>query len=159
MSPEQLKKIKAVFLITIGGIAIICGIVCFLADTGTFERQTSYGGDAYTGIQNAGAITANNVKCVAQLTSLGFGFAFLITGLILISNGILPLLLKVEPTAIETSDASSAKQAIDSAVSAPSVKTPSPQKTTHAKAGEISDEGTPISSVSIGMKTPDETTS
>ncbi len=100
MESGTIKTIKAICLIVLGGISVICGVLCYAADTGVFERQSAYGGDAYTGIQNAGAATANNVKCVAQVSALGFGSILLIAGLLLILHGALLLLpqTKSEPT-------------------------------------------------------------
>ena len=70
--------VKASGSIIVGIISIILAIVCFASDTGDWEKESTYGGDAYTGIQNAGAVTANNVRCVAQIASFGFGSILLI---------------------------------------------------------------------------------
>ena len=70
---------KAVFAI-LGVVAIVLGIMCFTKDTGDFESNRSYGGDAYTGIQNASAQTARNVKHLAVICSFGFGSVLCVTG-------------------------------------------------------------------------------
>ncbi len=85
------EKIKWILFLVIGCISIVLCIMCFVADTGVFERESAYGGDAYTGIQNAAAITANNVKCVAEIVSTGFGSILLVFGLYLIAVSILNL--------------------------------------------------------------------
>ncbi len=78
-------KNKKIFFIVIGVVAIALGVVCFILDTGSYERNTSYGGDAYTGIQNAAAQTANNVMCLAIIAKFGFGSILVVTGLSLIA--------------------------------------------------------------------------
>lgn len=85
------EKIKWILFLVIGCISIVLCIMCFVADTGVFKRESAYGGDAYTGIQNAAAITANNVKCVAEIVSTGFGSILLVFGLYLIAVSILNL--------------------------------------------------------------------
>lgn len=88
----NLELPKCIVDIVIGALAIILALACFLSDTGVFERESAYGGDAYTGIQNAAAITANNVKCVAGIASLGLGSVLLILGLSFASRGVFGLL-------------------------------------------------------------------
>lgn len=88
----NLELPKCIVNIVIGALAIILALACFLSDTGVFERESAYGGDAYTGIQNAAAITANNVKCVAGIASLGFGSVLLILGFSFASRGVFGLL-------------------------------------------------------------------
>lgn len=88
MNNKSIKKIEAICKIVIGALSIIFAIIILAADSGVFERQTSYGGDAYTGIQNAGAITANNVKCLAIICSQGFGFILLVGGALITLSGI-----------------------------------------------------------------------
>ncbi len=83
-----------------GVTAIIFAIVLFaggigLGDygTGSHTSYNYYGGDAYTGIQQAGADTANNVQSLARITragfqglsATGFGFLLLVVGLGLIA--------------------------------------------------------------------------
>lgn len=46
-------------------------------DTGSYESYFEYGGDAYTGIQNASAQAANNISDLAEIVSMGM-FAFLL---------------------------------------------------------------------------------
>ena len=96
-----------------GVLAIIFAIVVFSynppattsntygMDTGTYAYHKSYGGDAYSGIQQAAADTANNVIALAKITrtgfqdlssgqgsrvnQLGYGFILLVMGLGLIA--------------------------------------------------------------------------
>ena len=56
----------------------------FAKDVGYYESSSSYGGDAYTGIQNAAAQTANNVKALSEIAKMGFAFFLIALGLIAI---------------------------------------------------------------------------
>lgn len=56
----------------------------FAQKTGYMEFDKEYGGDAYTGIQNAAAQTASNVKNLAEATKNGFAFLLIAIGLIAI---------------------------------------------------------------------------
>ena len=59
------KKLMAYICLAIAALCLIFAIVCFTMDAdyarGSTESNSSYGGDAYTGIQNAAAQTATNV--------------------------------------------------------------------------------------------------
>ncbi len=74
-------------LLYIGGI--ISGIISFIFGTtmfgkscGLYEPSNTYGGDAYTGIQNAAAQTANNLTSVAEIAKDGIGYLLIAIGLI-----------------------------------------------------------------------------
>lgn len=103
-------KIKSIIYIIVGSLSLIFSVVCFASDTGTFENLSSYGGDAYTGIQNAGALTANNIKCLASICSFGFGAIFLLVGILILSKGILSLV----PTSKQIVQMGNASQAMPS---------------------------------------------
>lgn len=51
-----------------------------------FEKQ--YGGDAYTGVQNAAAVTGQNVKKLTEINQFGFGSILMVGGVALIAAGI-----------------------------------------------------------------------
>ena len=68
-----------------GIISVIFGIITLGMDTGSWESSSSYGGDAYTGIQNAAAQTANNVQDLAEIVAAGIGFLLIAMGLIAVS--------------------------------------------------------------------------
>ena len=68
-------------------VSIICGIICFFLNIGTNVSDVVYGGDAYTGIQNATAQTANNILILNKNIKLISGFFFVILGLILRAVG------------------------------------------------------------------------
>ena len=84
---DKISKGNAFF--PIGGIisgilSVIFGIIMFGKSIGSYESASSYGGDAYTGIQNAAAQTANNVKALSEITKTGFAFFLIAIGLIAI---------------------------------------------------------------------------
>ena len=92
------KNLFAYLCLAIAVLSLVFAIVCFSTDpsvaNGSYESSKSYGGDAYTGIQNAAAQTANNVyymnknlqvltTCVATTGGLFFlvvAFAFALVG-------------------------------------------------------------------------------
>lgn len=66
----------------VSGIAsIISGISLKGYSTGSIEISSKYGGDAYTGIQNAAAQTANNVIDLAEIVQDGVSSALIILGI------------------------------------------------------------------------------
>jgi len=75
-----MKKTKRTEKLVIGVLAVILAIVCFSLDTGGTVRNQTYGGDAYTGIQNAAAQTARNLVALALIMKVGFGSVLLIAG-------------------------------------------------------------------------------
>lgn len=84
-----------------GVLAIIFAIIVFSGggskvggmDTGTYTKYNYYGGDAYTGIQQAAADTARNVQSLSQIVRSGFqgvsgsglGYLLLVLGIALIA--------------------------------------------------------------------------
>lgn len=80
----KLNAIAAWGGIISGILSFIFGIVMFVQKTGYMEYDKQYGGDAYTGIQNAAAQTASNVKNLAEATKNGFAFLLIAIGLIAI---------------------------------------------------------------------------
>ena len=79
-----MKVISNIIGIISGIISIVFAFVVNDMDIGFYESSYTYGGDAYTGIQNAAAQTANNVKDLADLVRTGlFGF-LLVFGLAII---------------------------------------------------------------------------
>lgn len=93
------KDLFAYACLAIAVLAFIFAIVCFAtnssASNGSYESSKSYGGDAYTGIQNAAAQTANNVyylsKNIQTLTACvatASGFFFLLVALIFALVGV-----------------------------------------------------------------------
>ncbi len=85
VSSNQASKGISIVGIISGVISIIFGLMMRGMDIGSYESYSSYGGDAYTGIQNAAAQTANNLMDVAEITRSGFSFLLIAIGLIAIS--------------------------------------------------------------------------
>ncbi len=93
------KNIFYYICLAIALISLVFAIVCFCTDTsygfGARETNATYGGDAYTGIQNAAAQTATNVyylnRNIEILTSsvvmIG-GFFFLLVALCFALKGV-----------------------------------------------------------------------
>lgn len=93
------KNKRYAYLVMIAGlIALIFAIVMFATGsitkpgTGISVSNQYYGGDAYTGIQNASAATARNVQTLSEIAiagfrhlSVGLGALLLVLGIILIS--------------------------------------------------------------------------
>ena len=69
-----------------GIISIIFSIVVFGMDDGMFENSVRYGADAYTGMQNAAAQTANNVQDLCNIMKVGLGAILLVAGIVLIAH-------------------------------------------------------------------------
>lgn len=74
------------YLLLVAGIlAIILSFVCFAKDTGSRTSYVTYGGDAYTGIQQASADSSNNIKKLAEIEKFGFGSILLVSGCTLVT--------------------------------------------------------------------------
>lgn len=75
------KNIRTIVLIFIGVISIWLSMKCFSYKEMNYEVKSMYGGDAFTGIQNAGAQTSENISDLAKIVQFGFGSVLLIAGL------------------------------------------------------------------------------
>ena len=113
---KTIKKTDLIFsiaIIAVGVLAIVFAVLSLFSGSNNslytmdFER---YGGDAYTGIQNAAARTANNIyhlnKNLISMFSI-FGYGLMVVGLLVVLYGAKKLLNTVlaskKTTAIETS--------------------------------------------------------
>ncbi|SEA88143.1 zinc-ribbon domain-containing protein [Oribacterium sp. KHPX15] len=76
-STTSLKKIGNIGGIISGIISVSYAFVIKGMDVGSHEQYVTYGGDAYTGIQNASAQAANNIQDLAYIVRDGL-FAFLL---------------------------------------------------------------------------------
>lgn len=74
-------KVKTIAMLAVGVVSLAFSYQCSKFETGSFERSAAYGGDAYTGIQNASAQTATNVRYLNDMVKDGLTYAFLIVGL------------------------------------------------------------------------------
>ena len=75
-------------LIVLALASFLAAILIFGMNTGYYESNISYGGDAYTGIQNAAAQTANNITYMAEILRGSFGTLFALLGGGLLSTGL-----------------------------------------------------------------------
>ena len=80
------KKVVFSMLFMIGILSVILSIMVFGMDSSTYVSWKSYGGDAYTGIQNAAAVTANNISDLIDLIAFCGGSILLVGGLAMIAS-------------------------------------------------------------------------
>ena len=92
-----LKNTAIAIVLIVAGVFSIASADNFLGWYGDYADLHSYGGDAYTGIQNAAAIGANNVARVIRLLSNGFVHLFRIIGIVLLGTGVSSLLANIIP--------------------------------------------------------------
>lgn len=81
------KKLR-VSLLILGVVAIVVAIALFCVDVGSYESNEYYGGDAYTGIQQAAAQAANNVLAVGKMIRLGIGGLLIVQGLVFLAASV-----------------------------------------------------------------------
>ena len=74
-------KLLKVFGIILGILSIVISLSVFSGTVGYYENAQKYGGDAYTGIQNAAAQTANNIKYLGETLQVGLAGLLLVQGL------------------------------------------------------------------------------
>lgn len=98
-----MKKPIAVLLILVGLLSVILGFSCRSQSKGNHTSYSWYGGDAYTGIQQAGADTANNVRYMNENLITGFFYVLLIGGLVIILVGVNGLLQATEKRSVTSS--------------------------------------------------------
>lgn len=103
-NPNKAEKIRNILFLIIGVLSIIFAIKIGGLSTGSFEMPLSYGGDAYTGIQNACAGAANNAIDVANILQQGYKYCLIIAGFVLVSIGGTSLfkVSETKPQAIDT---------------------------------------------------------
>jgi hypothetical protein len=82
------QKFRSIILIVVGVIALGLSIKCFSFEDLDYATKSMYGGDAYTGIQNAAASTSKNVKELAGIVQFGFGSILLVMGLGFVGLGL-----------------------------------------------------------------------
>lgn len=81
------NKTLGIITILVGIYSLILGIAGPISYSGAFVSKEAYGGDAYTGIQNASANTANNVDNLGDMCECTFRNAFAIAGILLVVKG------------------------------------------------------------------------
>ena len=104
---EECKAMKKLISLigNLGGI--VSGIIAIVfafnikgMSIGSYESNEYYGGDAYTGIQQASAQAANNVQDLARIVRTGFFALFLVIGIALICFFITRLIKELADTAV-----------------------------------------------------------
>ena len=111
-----MKKIGIV-LIVVGVVALILACSLFTAEVGLGEGYEQYGGDAYTGIQNAAARTSKNVVITNEILCLGFGSVLLVMSFLGLGVGVALLIPnKIKKEKKETVAAEKEKVATDTTI-------------------------------------------
>ena len=111
---KNINKLFSKILVAIGVVAVVFAFICFFAkvdyDYGSYTSMHTYGGDAYTGIQNAAANTGNNIRYLNQnledmtkSLQVCFGFVLLVTGLIVLWIGLKDCLTKKQEEVVKES--------------------------------------------------------
>jgi hypothetical protein len=104
---NKTNKIFSFIYLAIGVVAIVFSILCLSADEyfsmGSYEANLTYGGDAYTGMQNAAAQAANNIISVnenLETLFMGiqtcFGYALMIVGALVVCSAVKGIVVKNE---------------------------------------------------------------
>ena len=83
-----MKVFRTIILLIAGIVSIGFSIYCFNMDVGEYCSDSMYGGEAFTGIQNASATAARNVKTLTKVVRTGFGSILLVVGFALIALSI-----------------------------------------------------------------------
>ncbi|MBE7061340.1 MAG: SHOCT domain-containing protein [Clostridiales bacterium] len=86
------KQVLGLVFVIIAFISLIFAIVCFSMYCGKYTFYEYYGGDAYTGIQQAAADTSYNVLIGNQNSAVMGGFFFLLVSFTFTSIGIINLI-------------------------------------------------------------------
>lgn len=87
-----LKLIRSIAFIVIAIIAFTFANKIDDMGNGDYVSSSRYGGDAYTGIQNAAAETGCNVYKGTQIVQKGFKYTFILAGLGFLAIGLTPIL-------------------------------------------------------------------
>ena len=92
MKSDRSVKVVGIMFIVIAVVSLVFSFVCFSFGTGGWESNNTYGGDAYTGIQNAAAQSANNIYKLNENVKIIAGMAFFINSLLFVALGLGKLL-------------------------------------------------------------------
>ena len=83
-----MKYIKNLAFLIAALFSFYSSYECFDESNGRYATEKTYGGDAYTGIQNAAATAAQNAADAAVLIQDGFGYLFIVSGIALLGIAI-----------------------------------------------------------------------
>jgi hypothetical protein len=89
---KHLKIVRSIAFIIIAIVAFIFSSKIDDMNDGGYVSSSVYGGDAYTGIQNASAETGCNVYKGNQIIQKGFKYTFILIGLGFLVVGLTPTL-------------------------------------------------------------------
>lgn len=81
MNTRKMKKTICVCGVLLGILSLIFGFICANDNGYGWVRKEVYGGDAYTGIQNAAAQTASNVGDFMVRYNNQTCYAFIVAGI------------------------------------------------------------------------------
>ncbi len=98
-----MKKIINIIGILSGILSMVFGFICLSNRVGTYVIDKSYGGDAYTGIQNAVADTANNIQTLSENLIFGFGALLIVIGIAILCYFFVKLIEELEKDRVTTS--------------------------------------------------------
>lgn len=83
-----MKYIRSVIFVLAGALSIFCGVSVGDLPIGEIVEFKEYGGDAYSGIQQAGAHTALNIVYLAKILKEGLSGILYVGGITLIACAI-----------------------------------------------------------------------
>lgn len=94
-----MKKAASILGMVSSVISFCLGVYLYLLPfySGSYVNFEKYGGDAYTGIQNAAADTANNILCLNETIQIMFGILLIVIGLLSFSYFLLQLANSSKP--------------------------------------------------------------
>lgn len=92
-------KVITILGLAAGILSIIFSFIMLGLDAGYSHTDSAYGGDAYTGIQNAAASTARNIVSLATIVKFGL-FAILFVGGLLTVLHFVKKLMEAKDTAV-----------------------------------------------------------
>jgi len=79
-----MKILRSILLVLVGIACLMTGIQVYKSDIGRMASYKEYGGDAYTGIQNAEVQTGGLVRIQSDILAKGLGSIMIFGGLTLI---------------------------------------------------------------------------
>ncbi|MDD7079479.1 MAG: hypothetical protein PUI06_01825 [Prevotella sp.] len=79
-----MKLLRTIIFVLAACLSFYFSHQCFDKMTGYRGEEHTYGGDAYTGMQNASAQSATNVYHLNNIVKDGFGWFFIVTGVALL---------------------------------------------------------------------------
>lgn len=87
---NALKIVRSIAFVIISIVAFTFSSKIDDMNNGDYVSSSRYGGDAYTGMQNASAETGCNVYKGNQILQKGFKYTFILVGLGFLAIGITP---------------------------------------------------------------------